>query len=266
LAFGLSIAGFDILPWPVVTALLTGGAVAALAYYMHAQKVAAPALDFTLMALPTFRASVIGGSVFRIGVGAMPFLLPLLMQLGFGLNAFQSGVVTFTGAIGAASVKLFAVRIVRRVGFRTLLTVNAVISSAFIAACALFSPGVPFALIITVLIFGGFFRSLEFTCINSIGYAEVEQRRMSRATTLSSVAQQVSLAIGVAVGAFIVEFTLRAKHHAAIGADDFPPAFLIVGALSALSFISFMRLPADAGAQLAGRAPITRERIDDKRS
>jgi len=264
LAFGLSIAGFDILPWPAVSALLTGGAVAALAYFMHAQRVAAPALDFSLMALPTFRASVIGGSIFRIGVGAMPFLLPLLMQLGFGLTPFQSGLVTFAGAIGAASVKPVAVRIVRRFGFRPLLSVNAVISSAFIAACALFAPGVPFAIIIAVLIVGGFFRSLEFTCINTIGYADVEPQRMSRATTLSSVAQQVSLSTGVALGAFIVEFTLRAKHHSVIGADDFPPAFVIVGALSALSFISFLRLPHDAGAQMAGRAPMTRERSGDK--
>jgi MFS family permease len=216
------------------------------------------------MALPTFRASVIGGSVFRIGVGALPFLLPLLMQLGFGLNAFQSGLVTFAGAIGAASVKPVAVRIVRRVGFRPLLSVNAVVSSAFIAACALFTPGVPFALIIAVLIIGGFFRSLEFTCINTIGYAEVEPRRMSRATTLSSVAQQVSLSVGVALGAFIVEFTLRAKHQTVIGADDFPPAFLIVGALSALSFVSFLRLPAGAGDQMAGRSAAARGRVDDK--
>jgi EmrB/QacA subfamily drug resistance transporter len=267
LAFGLSIAGFDILPWPAVTALLTGGAVAAFAYFLHAQRLAAPALDFTLMALPTFRASVIGGSIFRIGVGAMPFLLPLLMQLGFGMTPFQSGLVTFAGAIGAASVKPLAVRIVRHFGFRPLLTINAVISSAFIAACALFTPGVPLAVIIVVLIVGGFFRSLEFTCINTIGYAEVEPRRMSRATTLSSVAQQVSLSTGVAFGAFVVEFTLRAKHQTVISADDFPPAFAVVGALSALSFISFWRLPPDAGAQLAGRVqPVSRDLSDRKSS
>lgn len=255
LAFGLSVAGFDILPWPAVTALLAGGAVAALAYVLHARRVVAPALDFSLMALPTFWASVVGGSVFRIGIGAMPFLLPLLMQLGFGLTPFQSGLVTFASAVGALSMKAVATRLVNRFGFRPLLTVNAVVSASFIAACALFQPGVPFLLITAVLLAGGFFRSLEFTCINSLAYAEVEPQRMSRATTLTAVAQQVAISTGVALGAFIVEATLKLKQETAIGADDFPPAFLIVGALSAMSVFFFARLPPDAGSQLSGRVP-----------
>jgi MFS family permease len=256
LAFGLSVAGFDVLPWPVVSALITGGAVAALAYFFHAKRVAAPALDFTLLALPTFRASMLGGSVFRIGVGAMPFLLPLLMQLGFGLSPFQSGLVTFAGAIGAALVKTVAVRILRYFGFRPLLTVNALISSAFIAACAFFHPGVPFALITAVLLLGGFFRSLEFTCINTLAYAEVEPRHLSRATTLSAVGQQLAISTGVAFGAFVVEFTLRSRGATVIDAGDFPAAFAIVGAISALSVISFWRLPKDAGEQIAGRGKL----------
>lgn len=262
LAFGLSVAGFDILPWPVVSALVTGGAVAALAFFMHARKVAAPALDFTLMKLPTFGISVAGGSVFRIGVGAMPFLLPLLFQLGFGLNPLQSGLLTFASALGALIVKGFATRIVIRFGFRRILIVNSIIASAFIAACGLFTPATPFLVITTVLLIGGFFRSLEFTCINALSFADVEPSRMSRATTMSAVWQQLSLSVGVALGAFIVEFTLKFKGQTAIGADDFPPAFFIVGALSALSALWFLRLPKDAGSQLAVRAgPASAEQV-----
>lgn len=253
LAFGLSVAGFDILPWPVVSALIAGGAVATLAYFMHARRVAAPALDFSLMALPTFRASVLGGSVFRIGVGAMPFLLPLLFQLGFGLSPFQSGLLTFTSAMGALIVKAFAKRIVVRFGFRRVLVVNAVIAAGFIAACGLITPALPFAAIIAILVIGGFFRSLEFTCVNALSFADVEAARMSRATTLSAVWQQLSLSAGVAVGALIVELTLRWKGDPAIGIDDFLPAFLIVGFLSSLATFVFMRLPRDAGDQLAAR-------------
>ena len=256
LAFGLSIAGFDILPWSVVTALIAGGAVAALAYFLHARQLATPALDFSLMALPTFRASVLGGSIFRIGIGAMPFLLPLLFQLGFGLNPLQSGLLTFTSALGALLVKAFATRIVGRFGFKRILWVNALLSSALIAACAVFTPDMSFALIIAILLVGGFFRSLEFTCINALSFADIEPARMSRATTLSAVWQQLSLSTGVALGAFIVEFTLRWKGDGVIGVDEFAPAFLIVGFVSALSMLIFLRLPADAGAQLSGRAPV----------
>jgi EmrB/QacA subfamily drug resistance transporter len=254
LAFGLSVAGFDILPWPLVTALVTGGAVAALAYAMHAKRVAAPALDFTLMALPTFRISVVGGSIFRIGIGAMPFLLPLLFQLGFGLTPLQSGLLTFASALGAMIVKAFAGRIVNRFGFRRVLIVNALVGAAFVAACGFFTPSTPFVVIIAILLLGGFFRSLEFTCINALSFADVEPARMSRATTMSAVWQQLSLSMGVALGAFVVEFTLKFKGHATIVAADFPPAFFIVGAVSALAALLFLRLPADAGAQLAGRA------------
>lgn len=253
LAFGISVAGFDILPWPVVSALVTGGAVAALAYFMHARRIAAPALDFTLMKLPTFGYSITGASIFRIGVGAMPFLLPLLFQLGFGLNPLQSGLLTFASALGALIVKGFAARIVNRFGFRRILIVNAIISSAFIAACGFFTPATPFLIIIVVLLVGGFFRSLEFTCANALSFADVEPARMSRATTMSAVWQQLSLSMGVALGAFIVEFTLKYKGHTTIGAADFPPAFFIVGAVSALGALFFLRLPPDAGDQLAGR-------------
>jgi hypothetical protein len=111
----------------------------------------------------------------------------------------------------------------------------------------------PFAAMIAILLAGGFFRSLQFTAINTIAYAEIEPPQMSRATTLAAVGQQLSLSTGVAVGALVVEFTLRLKHGSTMGALDFPPAFLIVGAFAAAASLVFARLPADAGAELAGR-------------
>lgn len=262
--FGLSVAGLDLLPWPVVVGLVAVGALARLAFFRHARHVPAPALDFSLMRLPTFRATVTGGSLFRMGVGAMPFLLPLLMQLGFGLTPFQSGLVTFASALGALFMKAVAAKVVRRFGFRRVLVVNAIVSGAFIAASAFFRPGTPFALMIAILLAGGFFRSLEFTCINSLAYADVEPRRMSRATTLASVAQQVAISAGVALGGFVVEITLGLKGESAIGADDFPPAFAIVGIASACASLIFLRLPRGAGANMADRpgAPERRELAD----
>jgi EmrB/QacA subfamily drug resistance transporter len=255
LAFGLSVAGLEYLPWSFVIALIAVGAASTACYIVYARRKPAPVLDLSLFALPTFRASVGGGFMFRMGIGALPFLLPLLLQIGFRLTPFQSGLITFSSAVGAFAMKAIGATILRRFGFRTILTVNALISAAFLAACASFTQTTPFAVMIGLLLIGGFFRSLQFTSINTIAYADVEPRRMSRATSLVSVAQQLSLSAGVAVGALAVEVTTRIAGHATLDAADFPPAFLVVAVISAASVLIFLRLPEDAGAELAGRLP-----------
>jgi EmrB/QacA subfamily drug resistance transporter len=255
IAFGLSVAGLNYLPGWAVAGLILGGACSFAAYLAHARRVPAPVLDFSLLALPTFRASFIGGFLFRVGVGALPFLLPLLLQLGFKLNPFESGLITFSAAVGALTMKAAAATILKRFGFRSVLVVNALVSALFIAACAGFSPGVPFALIVAVLLVGGFFRSLQFTSTNVLAYAEVDERRMSRATALAAVTQQLSLSAGVALGGATVELVVWSKADAAITAGDFPPAFLLIAAISAASTFIFARLPPDAGAELAHRTP-----------
>jgi EmrB/QacA subfamily drug resistance transporter len=253
LAFGLSIMGLDFLPAGVVATLICVGAISAVAYVVHAKRTPAPILDLTLLSLPTFRASVFGGFLFRLGIGALPFLLPLLLQIGFDLTPFQSGLITFTTALGSMFMKAAVVRVLNRFGYRNVLLYNALISSAFLAACATFVPGMPYAVMIAILLAGGFFRSLQFTSINTIAYAEIEPPMMSRATTLVAVAQQLSLSTGVAVGALVVEITLRLKHATAMGAADFPPAFLVIGAIAASAVLIFSRLAPDAGAELSGR-------------
>ncbi len=145
LAFGLSVMGLAFLPVGVVAALIGVGAISSAAYVVHARRTAVPILDLTLFKLPTFRASVFGGFMFRLGIGALPFLLPLLLQLGFGLTPFQSGLITFTGALGAIFMKAAAASVLRRFGYRRVLLYNSLISSAFLAACAFFVPGMPYA-------------------------------------------------------------------------------------------------------------------------
>src|SRR6202012_3986654 len=210
----------------------------------------------TLMGLPTLRASIIGGFMFRLGVGALPFLLPLLMQIGFGLSPFHSGLVTFGSAVGAMGMKTLAARLIRTFGFRNLMTINAVISSVFLAACALFTAATPLLLIVIILVVGGFFRSLEFTAINTVAYAEVEPPQMSRATTLVSVNQQLAVSAGVAVGAFWVESTLWLRHMTELTADVFAPAFLVVSVISMMSAFFFWRMPDDAGHEISGRKAV----------
>jgi EmrB/QacA subfamily drug resistance transporter len=255
LAFGLSVAGLDMLPWQLVAAMVLGGAVAMTAYLFHAKRVPAPILDFSLLRYATFRASLVGGFLFRLGIGALPFLLPLMLQAGFGMTPFQSGLVTFAGALGAIGMKTVAARTINRFGFRRVLIANALISAILIAAIALFRPGMPASVLIVILLVGGFFRALEFTAVNTIAYAEVEARRMSRATALVSVGQQLSISAGVAVGALMVELSLRWRGATEFTAADFTPAFLVVAAISGASALWFWRLPADAGAEMSGRVP-----------
>ena len=265
LAFGLSVAGLGILPTAIVVALVGGGAIAMTFYMLHARRVPAPVLDFSLVRIPTFRANVIGGSLFRMGIGALAFLLPLLLQLGFHLSPVQSGLITFTAAVGAFAMKAFAGRTIRSLGFRKLLIFNGLLSSVFLAACALFTPGLPFAVIIAVLLIGGFFRSLQFTATNTIAYADVEPIRMSRATSLVSVAQQLSISAGVAIGALVVELSVRYHGGGAITAGDFRPAFVTVALIAVSSVLVFLTLPANAGAQMAHRPPIAAPDASDQR-
>ncbi len=256
LAFGLSVAGLDMLPWPVIVALIAGGAVSMTAYVLHARRIPAPILDFSLLRIPTFRASLVGGYLFRLGIGALPFLLPLMLQAGFGMTPFESGLVTFAGAIGAIGMKTMASRAIAHFGFRRVMVVNALTSAAFIAACAIFQPGMPVAVLVAILLIGGFFRALEFTAVNTIAYADIEPRRMSRATALAAVGQQLSLSSGVALGALVVEASLHARGATALAASDFAPAFIVVALISASSALLFYRLPANAGAEMAGRGPV----------
>jgi EmrB/QacA subfamily drug resistance transporter len=258
IAFGLSVAGLNLLPWSVVGALVGVGSIAMTLYVIHARRTGSPVLDFSLLRLSTMRAAIIGGFLFRLGIGALPFLLPLLMQVGFGLSPFQSGLVTFASAVGAMGMKTLANRIIRTFGFRNMMTVNAVVSAAFLAACALFTVTTPLSLIFLILVVGGFFRSLEFTAINTVAYAEIEPAQMSRATTLVSVNQQLAVSAGVAVAAATVETTLWAHHQAELSADVFAPAFLVVALISGSASWFFWQMPADAGHEISGRKAIAK--------
>ncbi|MCW5690028.1 MAG: MFS transporter, partial [Pseudolabrys sp.] len=234
-------------------ALMIGGAGFLVAYWVHAKRTPVPALDLTLFRLTTFRVSVIGGFIFRLGIGALPFLLPLMLQLGFGLSPFHSGMITFASAAGAMGMKAAASTLLRRFGFRTILLANALISAVLLAACGLFTAATPAYIMLGVLLIGGFFRSLQFTSINTLAYAEVEHERVSRATSLVAVGQQLALSSGVAVGALAVDLAAAWHGHATLVAEDFPPAFFAVAAISATSVVFFLQLPHDAGAEISGR-------------
>ncbi|HML91841.1 DHA2 family efflux MFS transporter permease subunit [Methyloceanibacter sp.] len=254
LAFGFTIVGQPLFPSWFVAGLLTVGAISCVLYVRHALKIPAPLLDLRLLKIPTFFANIAGGFLFRIGVGATPFLLPLYFQLGFGMTPLESGMLTFSIAVGAIVMKTTAAPILRQFGYRPILVWNAIIAGSFIMVCALFTEATPQVVILATLLVGGFFRSLEFTAINTIAYADIDGHEMSKATSFASVSQQISISAGVAVGALVLEMQRAGREGHEVLASDFHAAFLIVGAIAASSALVFMRLPKDAGASLSRRA------------
>lgn len=251
---GSTSLGLGLLPSWLTAGLFFGGALLLLVYVAHSRRTAAPILDLSLFRVPTFAMSIVGGTLFRIGVGATPFLLPLLLQVGFGLSPFHSGTITFAAAVGAIAMKFAAPPILRRYGFRNVLLWNALIASAFVALPASFTPATPILLITVLLLIGGFFRSLQFTSINALSFADVSPARMSRATTLSSVAQQLSLSLGISIAAITLELTTHLT-GGMIEASSFWPAFLVVATLTTLSIVPFFFLARDAGDLMSGRQP-----------
>ncbi|ODN68677.1 MDR family MFS transporter [Methylobrevis pamukkalensis] len=252
LVFGLAASGIGLLSAEIETALIVGGALFLGAYLHHALTTPDPLIDLRLLKIVSFRTAVLGGLLFRIGIGALPFLLPLMLQIGFGLSAFQSGVLTFASAAGAMAMKFAAPPVLRRYGFRTVLLVNALLSAGFIAVCGLFTPATPGAVVFTMLLVGGFFRSLQFTAFNALGFADVPREKMSQATSFSSVMQQLSVALGVSVAAFVLSLGREARGGGELALGDFHLAFYVVAGISALSMLVALFLPRNAGAEVSG--------------
>ena len=251
IVFGLSVISLPALPPFVGIVTAAFGLVFSAIYLLHAKRHPKPVLNPRVFRNATLRAAVFGGAVFRIGSGAVPFLLPLMFQLGFGLTPFQSGLLTFASAIGALAMKFVAPSTLRFGGFRTVLIAAALLSSLLIAANALFVPATPPAIIIGTLVGAGFFRSLFFTSANTLVFADVEERDASQATAIAAFSQQISIALGVAVAGGILEGYAFVTGEA-IGVSAFHFAFPVVAFISCASVLWFVRLPYAAGSTVSG--------------
>lgn len=253
LVFGFEMVGRGVLPVSIVVAILAGGAVCTTLYVLHARRIKYPIIDLKLISIPTFASATIGGGLFRMGIGALPFLLAMLLQLVFGLSPFASGMLTFTSAAGALFMKVTAGPIIRRFGFRTVLIGNGVIASLILMSYSLFRPTTPHVVIICALLSGGYLRSLQFTALGSLAYADVPAPLMSNASSLSSMAQQLFLSLGVAIAALLLHLSLNGRPASALTSHDFTLPFVVVGVLAILSSLLFLSLDHDAGEEVSGR-------------
>ena len=252
LMFGLETLGRGVVPKPFSLASLAVGAVAGAAYVAHAWSHPRPIIDFSLLRIPTFAVAIIAGTLFRIGIGAIPFLLPMMLQLTFGQSPAESGLITFASSLGALFMKPAATHALRRLGFRDTLVWNAVLSASLLSLCAFFTPTWPAAFIYAALLFGGFFRSLQFTAYNALAYADVPRDRMSSATGFYSAMQQISLTIGVSVAAASLTLTMAISNHATPLLADFSTAFLIVSLISLAAAPFALTMPRTAATELSG--------------
>jgi len=252
LMFGIEMASRGVGSARITLGLVGAGVVSASLYVWHARRCPQPMLDFRMMQIATFRMSVICGSLSRIAVGAMPFLLPMMLQLGFGLSAAQSGLITFVTSIGSLAMRLCAPRILRRLGFRNVLVWIGLVATLLLAASAAFRPSWPVIFIYVVLLLNGFFQSLQFMAYNTIAYADVPRPQMSTATSFYTTFQQMSLTLGIAISAAVLAVSEHLLGHTELALSDFSVAFLVVAAISLLAPLLSSRLDKSAGAELSG--------------
>ena len=249
--FGISVITLPALPVSFGIGTLAAGTLAAFAYLWHYRRTEFPLLDLRVFRLPIFRATMIGGTLFRLGTGAMPFLFPLMLQLSFGLNPFQTGTVTFASAVGAFTAKFVAEPIIQRIGFRTTLIWSTVGTLLGVIGMGLYAPQTPVWLIMSFLVMTGFVQSVWWTSTNAFYFADVEDKDAGQANVLSQVGIQLSLAFGVALGGSALEL-FRQSHGGSSTLLDFHRAFYVIAAVGFLAVIVFARLPRSAGSNISG--------------
>ena len=239
-----------------VLTLVGVGLACGLLYWRHARTHAHPIVDLSLLKVRSFAIATLGGNLCRLTVGASPFLLAMMLQVAFGMSAFAAGLITFSSAVGALMMKLVASPMINRFGFKRVLVVNAVLAGILVMVCGLFSAHTPVWVMIGVLVIGGISRSLQFTAVNTLTYADLDSRDMSRASSFSAMMQQLAISLGVGGAALVLNLSMHWR-----GADELAPVdtfwgFMILGVMACLSAFSFARLPGNVAQHLsAGKKP-----------
>lgn len=250
ISYGISMAAQEndsLLP---ALALVVGGLVCGALYWHHCRTQEHPILDLKVLHLPTVYVTNVGGIFHRMLVSAGPFLLALLFQLGFGLSPAAAGGLIFAVALGSCFGRFIVTPVARITGFRNFLAINCVALFLSMAVCALFTPQTPYLVILAVLFVQGFIRSAQIIGMLSLSYAEASDRELAQVSTITSVSQQFSLSIGIAVSVIAVHAAQNMLGEPDVSVAALGPAFVIVGALCLLPLFWLMRLPSDAGQHL----------------
>lgn len=252
------LSGLDLLaahPDAAGLGLLAAGGVLLMAALRHFRLATSPMLDLSPMRIPTFRAAMLGGSVSRMAIGSLPFLLPLMFQLGFGLDAFRAGALLLVVFVGNVGMKLVTTPILRRFGYRPIMLVNGVLAAASLAACALIGPDTPLAVVVAILLVSGMTRSMQFTSLGTLAFADVPDRQMADANGLFNVVSQVGMAAGITLGAMCVQFGLMLAQQVPFTAPAaaYKVALVAAAVVALAGLADTLRLPKGAGDHFVGR-------------
>jgi EmrB/QacA subfamily drug resistance transporter len=239
---------------PATEALLLAIATAVLLLYsIYASRRANPVLDLNMFRGKTFSVAVISGNVIRAGIATVPFLLPLLLQVGFGLDPFHSGLLTFLNTAGAMSMRVWVSHLVRRFGFRAVFLAGIGLSSSLMAGFSLFSASTPHILIAVYLFTFGVLRSGQMIGMGALAYSDVPPEEMSKATSIFALAQRLAQSLGVGISASLLA---ALAGTGALTVDDFRIVFVVIALLMASSALGFRRLKPEDGWQVSGyRSP-----------
>jgi EmrB/QacA subfamily drug resistance transporter len=255
--YGLELAGRQLSSWRAPTAYIASGLALGAFAVAHLRRAAAPLLDLAMLKIKTFAVTIWGGSLFRIAISVAPFLLPLMFQVGFGLSAFQSGVLLLALFAGNLGMKTVTTPVLRRFGFRRTLLFNGVLTSLVTLGCCALQPSTARAAIMAVLFVNGLCRSMQFTSLNTLAYADIPKQQMSSATSFSSMVWQMTMGMGVAVGAILLRLAalLKGNHTGAPTVADFHLAFGFVALLAFLATLDYIGVDPAAGAAVSGHRP-----------
>ncbi len=255
LSYVLEVFGEHTMKLTDISFMLAGAIVLLAVYVWHAQQAAAPVLSLALFRIRTFAISVGGGFFTRIGIGGMPFLLPLLYQIGLGYPAWQAGLLTMPQAAAAITMKMCSKWILARLGHRLVLISNTVLLGLNIMLFTQIGPGSPLLAILSLSFTQGFFASLQFTSMNTLTFADVADKDASKASSLSSTSMQMSLSFGVATASLLAAWFIG--HVDQTDATQTIPAlhkaFLAMGAFTILSSLMFWRLTSTDGDNVSNR-------------
>ncbi len=257
--YGMELVGRQTAEWKPTVAYLVAGVVLGVFSVLHFRRAPAPLLRLDLLRIKTFAITLQGGSLFRIAISVSPFLLPLMFQVGFGLNAFQSGLLMLGLFSGNLLMKTVVTPVLRRFGFRTVLTMNGILHAVLMASCALLFPRTATILVLLILFVNGLSRSMQFTAVGTLAFADIAKPDMSNATSFFSVITQMSMGMGVAVGAIALRvagyFTGNSMGEPTT--KEFHVAFLLVAILCIVATIDCFILDRDAGAAVSGQRLVT---------
>jgi EmrB/QacA subfamily drug resistance transporter len=253
--FAMEKFGGEGMHWQLPTTILAISLISGgLAFVAARRKPATSFVDLESLRIKTYALSIYGASAFRIAVSVLPFLLPLMFQIVFGLSAFRSGLYLLALFAGDFSMKAIVIQVLRRYGFRRILIVNGIVVAASMLLCCIINPATPPALIIAILFVHGACRSMEFTCMTTLSYSEITPEKMSRANGFLSAVMQLSLGMGIAVGAITLRLIAHAHGHSAAVPQlrDFHQAILVMSILALGPVFNSIGLPHDAGATTSG--------------